>query len=192
MKEFQPPIYGLVYPADGFCYAVDNSEIKEGDLMYHPYQPYPFKSTKENKGIEKDCKKIIATNNPAITDVPRLQLDEQPCPNSNDPDYLNGFEEGYKAAKGKGMYSEDDLDAFILYLNSFLFVVQEERKITFDDLHLALTKFKDSLKPKPIAVELDGQVLGTPSDWLNDRQSFVPKVVNNTVIVKRLIYEEVS
>ena len=195
MIEFKPPIYQLVYPADGFCYAVDDKEESNmGEWGYFEHDDRIAKS------YIFGGKKIITTNNPAITDVPRL-----PEPDGQEDiktlaekyaqdqckDVIDGmrydksdiihlirevFKDGY-AAKGKGMYSEDDLMVFYKHVKTH--TVEEAMN------HMKALKF-----PKPIAVELDGQVLGTPSDWLNDRQSFVPKFVNNTVIVKRLIFNE--
>lgn len=108
--------------------------------------------------------------------------------NAEGVDYTVGYVEGYEEAVSTKKYSEEDMKKCFFRANNLRYELRNKKtsiEEEFDD-------YMKSLNPKPIAVEVEMRYEtwyeGTKK--LTNIHNFVLKVdENNTVIVKRWIYE---
>lgn len=182
---------------DGYWYVVDDVRPKEGEWNYDKVEHKVFCRWEKNTQDKNDFK-VIASNNPSLTDIPLLPSVEQdveqfalkqigfskiPVKGTEEWLIFKSYCSGFKAAQPKRFTIEDVgniLEKF--HKMNMAYLTGKE------DDNMDISEFLQSLQPVPKAVVLEYEVF--PTGYFDSTYQFnKPKVVNNQVIVKRWIYE---
>lgn len=216
-------IDGFIYLVDktlnhreGVCVCLDeirsNTEhgVKLGDKMY--VDPIVYKS--DNCG---GCVRIIATNNPSIEGVAKIELPDEveelahntvkASQNINTKrEYQIAFTawyDGYKAASSKKKYTEDEAEmafkeGYNLCLSKHFHLLDGKihpDEVPFETPAMDFEEYSQSLKPIPISIEIEVETI---IDWENyvsigmkaasHKEKQQPKLKDGYVIIKEVKY----
>jgi len=168
--------------------AVSNEEIKEGNCYVSPTGIWFY--------TNKDCKKIIATDNSfKLEGISQFELEETIVGKPLD-DYIRekhtqeeciGFIAGYRAAQSKGCYTKEDLREVI---NICRIAIINNIKYLYED------KIIEGIAEPKNLIAIEVEELQVFSHYSQDLMKVAvykgcgePKVTNGLLTVKNYIYE---